>query len=636
MRHHRLLILLFTLTLLCVTCSSTSVAEPDNDFPSMHSHFALLRLEDVGPGGPYATKDQLGKLRAVFDYLSEENVPFHIALIPRDRRLIGYETWTDVSIENPNGDSRPFIELMKYATEHGGILGMHGYTHQYGNKKRPDGFENTSIGREFDVPDAPESQTAAYAASRIEKSLHAFQAAGLTPSFWESPHYADTRIQREVFSSYMGILYEPDFLDFRSLKDVVYREDVNHWGNPSLGVVYIPAPLRYVQDETSIQRILNDAKKGNVLASMYFHPYLEFPYLEPVRDKDGKVEMRDGLPVYRYKKGTNSYLHQLVTGMCACGYHFATIFDVVPFSPAHRIVLPKGTSFVGTADLQGNGVSDRIAVDPKQGKIYVQTDRLTWPRNRTLKPWETWLDIKKPLNGRILTGNFTGDGKSDLLILDTNGTGHLYISNGHQLIHVRDYTLPQQYDDILVGDVEGNGKEKLVMIDKQTGMFRSFTFNKNTVKQDILRVPPLLKKDAQYFLADVNGFGKADLILWSNEDHTAYVSLSEGNGVFSPWHVWYHAVANARVTVGDVDGDGKADLLLFYPQYGVWEEANSNGRAAFVRVRERFGPWARGENRIIMTADLDGNKRADLLSYDPQSGVVDTALSFQRPYNPPL
>jgi hypothetical protein len=629
MRRRRITIsLLLMLSTLLGILPFAGATEPDNDYPSVHRQYALLRLEDVGPGGPYETKEQLGRLRTVIDYLADESVPFQVSVIPRDRRLMPPDKWTDISIEHPDEKSKPFIDLMKYAEKRGGILGMHGYTHQYGNKKRPDGFENTSIGREFDVSDAPETKTAAYAADKITKSLHAFQAAGLHPLYWESPHYADTRVQRDVFSSYMGILYEPNFQDIRSLKDVVYQEEINRWGSPSLGVVYIPAPLRFVQDGNSVDRILNEAKKGNVLASMYFHPYLDFPFLEPVLDANGKPVIRDGLPEYRYKPGSHSYLHRLVTGMRAEGYRFVSIFDVVPFAPAHRIPLPQGASFVKAEDLLGNGAADRVASDQKRGRVYVQTKTLTWPRNQDSGDWQPWLDTHQPLTGKPLIGDFTGDGRLDLLLLQANGVCRLYVNTGKQFVHKRDYRLPVASQTILVDTMKGDGGAELIALDQQTGKIRSFRFVEDQVHTDTWQIPSLKTERGEYLLADINGDGHADLIFWSHQEHVAYVSLSTGKGSFLPWHIGYRAIADASVTTGDVDGDGKADLILFYPKEGIWEVASSIG-SSFMRREERFGPWARGENRIISTADLDGNRREDLLSYDPLSGVVDTALSYQ-------
>jgi predicted deacetylase len=625
--------LLYILILLLGSLPFAGATEPDNDYPSIHSHYALIRLEDVGPGGPYQSKEQLGQLRAVIDYLANENVPFHVSVIPRDRRLQGDHHWVDISIEHPDEKSQPFIQLMRYAEQRGGILGMHGYTHQYGNQKRPDGYENTSIGREFDVPDAPETKTTAYAAERIERSLQAFQRAGLHPLYWESPHYADTWGQRRVFSSYMGILYEPNYQDIRSFKDIVYQEEVNRFGNPSLGAVYVPAPLRYVQDGNSVTRILQEAGKGNLLASLYFHPYLEFPFLEPVLDANGKPVIRDGLPEFRYKPGSVSYLHRLVSGLRKEGYRFGTLFDVVPFAPAHRIPLPQGASFVGAADLQGKGWADRIAMDARRGKVYVQAKSLDWPRNQDTGAWELWLDGNRPLTGTPLFADWNGDGRPGLLLVQTNGICQLYRNTGRQFVFGQEFRLPSDGEKPLNGVAVEEGRPGLLLWNRQTGQARLYRFQGEREEVDRLQIPPLPvgprnEGDGECLLADVNGDGRTDLVFWSRREHVAYVSFAEENESFLPWRVVYRAVAYAVAVTGDVNGDGKADLLLFYPKEGILEVARSTG-TGFVREGGRFGPWARGENRVVSTADLDGNKKEDILSYSPADGVVDVALSYQ-------
>ncbi|MGZ4135713.1 MAG: DUF2334 domain-containing protein, partial [Tumebacillaceae bacterium] len=44
---------------------------------------ALIRFEDIGPGGYYESPDNIIKLRAIAEYMRSEGVPFHVAMIPR-------------------------------------------------------------------------------------------------------------------------------------------------------------------------------------------------------------------------------------------------------------------------------------------------------------------------------------------------------------------------------------------------------------------------------------------------------------------------------------------------------------------------------------------------------------------------
>ncbi|NLC07312.1 MAG: hypothetical protein GX755_05025 [Syntrophomonadaceae bacterium] len=77
------------------------------------SKVALIRLEDVGPGGKYATLEDLGRLRAIVDYLYAEGIPFQdVAVISYNPRLPRYcsQISQTVWLKLPE-DFREFVPL---------------------------------------------------------------------------------------------------------------------------------------------------------------------------------------------------------------------------------------------------------------------------------------------------------------------------------------------------------------------------------------------------------------------------------------------------------------------------------------------------------------------------------------------
>jgi hypothetical protein len=283
---------------------------------------ALLRLEDVGPGGSYQTLEGLGKLRAVFEFLQAEQVPFHVALIPRWIELKTDGSWHDKSIDDlyPDEYVQRFVGLMNDIQQKGTLLGMHGYTHQYGNRMMPDDNQNTATGFEFHVEGEPATDTALYAWDRITRSLMAFQKAGLHPSFWESPHYVHTLEQEKVFELFSRVIYQSDVRQ-RAADDIFVTESGN---------VFIPTPLSYIHEQHSVDQVLSELSEFQGLASMFYHPFLEFPVLEIVKNPSGEAAMRRGLPVYRYTAGKLSHLQRLITEFRKKGYTWVSFRRVLP------------------------------------------------------------------------------------------------------------------------------------------------------------------------------------------------------------------------------------------------------------------------------------------------------------------
>ncbi|KIL34392.1 hypothetical protein SD71_20440 [Cohnella kolymensis] len=282
---------------------------------------ALIRLEDIGPGGYYETAENQIKLLVIADYLYSCKVPFHVAVISR---FIDPGRGIDHSIGNPyDSFASRFSQTLHALTARGASLGMHGYTHQYGRSVSAEGYEFAYSGCSKDCPpdDSPDSLSAAerfqrsYAYSRYSMALSAFQAAGLRPDWWETPHYAASEVQRKILEACSLLIYE-DNPDVPHSRQVTYRKSKSILGKS----FYVPTPLGYVGGATveqDVKRIINLVNEfgDDDLASFFYHPFLEFPY----------IHIRSNASPY-YDEG--SPLKTLIQHMLSHGRRFVHILDL--------------------------------------------------------------------------------------------------------------------------------------------------------------------------------------------------------------------------------------------------------------------------------------------------------------------
>lgn len=93
---------------------------------------ALIRLEDIGPGGWYETEEQQAKLLVIAQFLHQLQIPFHLAVIPR---YVDPAHHIDRSIDDLHDEvSLRFVRLLRTMVDLGASIGIHGYTHQYGDR----------------------------------------------------------------------------------------------------------------------------------------------------------------------------------------------------------------------------------------------------------------------------------------------------------------------------------------------------------------------------------------------------------------------------------------------------------------------------------------------------------------------
>lgn len=263
-----------------------------------NSKISLIRLEDISPGGYYSDSANLEKLRIISDFLSSRGVTFHIAWIPRHiDPSSGYDC--DPASNNSLYASE-FIYTLDYLVDHGGIVGLHGYTHQYKNTRTGEGYEFFST-TELKVPSSPK-----YARKRIEKSIESANTLGIKYYFFECPHYAASPNQLKEIEKYFQYIYQPN-LDYniKTNNGLVIKQN---------NVYYVPTPLGYYNKGNNIIDKLNTIN-DKTLASFFFHPMIEFKYIN--LDENGEYEYSNESP-----------LHNIVDAFEKKGYKFESILNL--------------------------------------------------------------------------------------------------------------------------------------------------------------------------------------------------------------------------------------------------------------------------------------------------------------------
>ncbi|MBV9464231.1 MAG: VCBS repeat-containing protein [Verrucomicrobiae bacterium] len=237
-----------------------------------------------------------------------------------------------------------------------------------------------------------------------------------------------------------------------------------------------------------------------------------------------------------------------------------------------------------------------------------------------------------PADPVAFTGDFNGDGKRDLLIQydDANQIRHweVRLSGGAFFTSAGEWSWTNTPGVTVVGvaDLNGDGKDDLVLQYDWYGIRRwsgqlstgtTFAYNGDWTTTNTPGVTAVA-------VADVNGDGKADLILqydwYGIRRWQARLSTGNSFGFNGDWS-WTNTPNVTVAGVADLNGDGKADLVLQYDWYGIrrWSGQLSTGTTFAYN-----GDWtatSRSGVTSIGLADLNGDRKADLvLQYDSSTG----------------
>jgi predicted deacetylase len=590
--------------------------------------FVLLRLEDIGPGGQYDTIEKLGQLRAVLNYLRDQKVPVQLAVIPRWLNFYADGGKYDQALDNSESEYIAAFRTVLHEGEQGGaVIGMHGYTHQYGTEPRKDGGQETAIGSEFNVHGADDSKTIPFAEARLNEGIQIMQKAGFAPKFWEAPHYHSTLLQDLLFRSYFGLNYHPDVHGSKVTDTVKMINKRNMMsGASSLGAVYIPTPFGYVPFNKDEHVILDKLGKSKQIASFFYHPFLEFKYLTAAADAEGKALIRDGIPVYTYPQEAVTHLQKIIAGIRAEHYEFYSLHDCVPFTPSESLQLSKRKVNLQLGDVTGDGQADAVTWDLDSGDVMVTPGSFGGIRNKPQKDMQLWAYIPYTKGAVYTLSDANADGKKDLWIVHPSGKLETFLSTGSVFKLNQTRTFPQAELQNLYVLHQPNAAWAVAGLSADKTRLVGVYLQGDTTKslEPYLFNTPVSK---QFQVVEEDGV----ISLFYSKSGTSSGFKYEVDAALKKWKsvgVQFTVPAQSgKLMLGDFNGDGKLDVLRFDRDrytYTVYLRTEGNQ----YRYLSRFGPWGQAGEQLQI-ADLDGNGKSDLALYSAAGGILDAALSFE-------
>lgn len=268
-------------------------------------HRVLLRLEDINPS------DDVAPIQAVAEYLYAQGIPYGFGVIAEYRDPTGY--YNNGVPEHSRLDQHPdLVATLQYMLGHGGVMVMHGFTHQWDTDANPysrvtgddDEFyrviENADQTLTYAGPLPGDSLT--WAGGRMDQAKADFTRAHLAaPMIFEVPHYAGSvntyrAIATRFAARWERALYFPGLLrgtapDYTQIFGQLFPYPVRDvYGTrvfpENLGNIE-PEPFHIFPARLPAD-IVSAAEKNLVVrdgvAGFYFHCFFDIQYLKDTVD----------------------------------------------------------------------------------------------------------------------------------------------------------------------------------------------------------------------------------------------------------------------------------------------------------------------------------------------------------------
>jgi uncharacterized protein YdaL len=271
--------------------------------PRSARRYALVRLEDIHP------EYDLKLLYAAVDLLKERKVPFAISLIPK---YVPAGAPESAGVEL--GRRPEFVKALRYAVEGGGVILLHGYTHNVSGladcPPLPSGADVEFWDRCRQSPLPYDS--AEFARGRIAKARSLLAGVGLAPAGWVTPHYMASRADFVAFGSAfdrtvqrvryatggIGAAESPEFVS-QFFPYTIFKDHYGQFVWPeNLGYVPMPGAEAGGQEP---EEIVRNARRSRVVrdawASFFWHPQL----MSVPGEKERFADMIDGIRAAGYE-----------------------------------------------------------------------------------------------------------------------------------------------------------------------------------------------------------------------------------------------------------------------------------------------------------------------------------------------
>ena len=306
----------------------------------------------------------------------------------------------------------------------------------------------------------------------------------------------------------------------------------------------------------------------------------------------------------------------------------------------------KPQTFIG--DVNGDGRDDLILSRAATGKRAL-TVYLGQPNGGFGNAITTVSTRNFYYHDPAYVGDFNGDGRTDLVIMWTNGgkrqllvyTGKAdgTFNEGVNLSSTRNHDLVQLPAKCLVADVNGDGKDDFVVQYRNTNGKRYALVYKGKstspyltdATTNALQSTYDYKYNSTVMMGDMNKDGKADMVIYCPVDTatslrqiivytgTANGTFNEGAAITAPAGYLSHLSTPCKVFIADQNGDGYDDVVVHF--------ANNNGkRCTIVYKGISASPYVNNTTAYalsstnnfvdedpVLIADVNGDGRDDMI-----------------------
>lgn len=222
----------------------------------------------------------------------------------------------------------------------------------------------------------------------------------------------------------------------------------------------------------------------------------------------------------------------------------------------------------------------------------------------------------------VKLGDFDNDGRSDIVVASTNSNSISVYRNissigAISLSPKTDYVTGSLPVDLKVADIDGDGKQDIVVANDQSGHISVF---RNTSDGITISFAPKIdinagQKPNSIVLVDLNKDGKPEMATTSSLTGLLSVFNNTSTGTtisFAAPVTFTTATEPTDIGAADLDGDGLTDLAVTSYTTGTVSLFRNTGTPGAISLQEKVDVATANQPRSIAIGDLDGDGKPEI------------------------
>lgn len=223
------------------------------------------------------------------------------------------------------------------------------------------------------------------------------------------------------------------------------------------------------------------------------------------------------------------------------------------------------------------------------------------------------IQVTAPVAQYSVLDDFSGDGQSDLLLRNFNGSWHYYDIQNSQVALEDSFTDTSyaDYTGLATVDFNGDGTADILARSSSGAWSIFYMSNQDVVSTDTLGLTTDKAWEFQG-VGDINGDGAPDILIRNSGSHSWYAYMMQGATVSSAGSISATTDKNWEfVALADLNGDGYDELIIRNASTGGWYTYGLNG--AQVTSGSGLSLTSDRKWQVKAVRDFDGDGNADVL-----------------------